>query len=226
MTIPEPALTVLLDQVVTGVEAWQAGVGARTKHPSVRIDPAAITRALDELVHRLHDNYPFFHPRYAGQMLKPPHPVAIAGYLAAMQINPNAHALDGGPATARLEREGVAELATMFGYREHLGHLTSSGTIANLEALYVARATHPGLGIAHGEQAHYTHGRMAGVLGIEAIAVPADRAGRMDVDALRDVLRTGRVGTVVATAGSTGLGAVDPVPQIVPLARGFRGRGH
>ena len=117
MTIPEPALTALLEQVVTGVEAWQAGFGARTTHPSVRIDPAAITAALDKLVHRLQDNYPFFHPRYAGQMLKPPHPAAVVGYLAAMLINPNNHALDGGPATARMEKEVVAELAAMFGYR-------------------------------------------------------------------------------------------------------------
>ena len=49
-------------------------------------------------------NYPFFHPRFAGQMLKPPHPVAVAGYLAAMLVNPNNHALDGGPPPARWRR--------------------------------------------------------------------------------------------------------------------------
>ena len=55
--------------------------------------------AFGEFTERLRDNYPFFHPSYAGQMLKPPHPAAVAGYLAAMLINPNNHALDGGPAT-------------------------------------------------------------------------------------------------------------------------------
>ena len=53
-------------------------------------------------------NYPFFHPRYAGQMLKPPHPVAAAAYAAAMLVNPNNHALDGGPATSEMEKEVVA----------------------------------------------------------------------------------------------------------------------
>jgi glutamate/tyrosine decarboxylase-like PLP-dependent enzyme len=89
-------------------------------------------------------------------MLKPPHPVATVGYLAAMLINPNNHALDGGPATAAMEKEAVARLAAMFAMPEHLGHLTSSGTIANLEALWVGRRERPGAAIAVSRDAHYT----------------------------------------------------------------------
>ena len=143
-----------------------------------------------------------------------------------MQINPNAHALDGGPATAALEREVVADLARMFGYTQHLGHLTSSGTIANLEALFVARSLHPDRGIAFSAEAHYTHGRMCGVLGIEPFTVPADAGGRMDLEALQAQLASGRIGTVVATAGTTGLGAVDQVQAIVELAQTYGARVH
>ena len=42
-----------------------------------------------ELTDRLRGSYPFFHPHYAGQMIKPPHPAAVVGYLSAMLINPN-----------------------------------------------------------------------------------------------------------------------------------------
>jgi glutamate/tyrosine decarboxylase-like PLP-dependent enzyme len=70
-----------------------------------------LAAAWAEYTERLQDNYPFFHPRYAGQMLKPPHPVAMAGYLAAMTVNPNNHALDGGPATGAMEKEVVGDLA-------------------------------------------------------------------------------------------------------------------
>src|SRR3712207_6417597 len=159
-------------------------------------------------------------------MLKPPHPAAIVGYLAAMLINPNNHALDGGPATAKMEREVVKQLATMFGYGEHLGHLTSSGTIANLEALFVARELHPGKGVAFSVDSHYTHGRMCGVLGVEDTKVKVDGAGRMDLDDLKKVLESGKIGTVVATAGTTGLGAVDPLHEILPLAREHGARVH
>jgi glutamate/tyrosine decarboxylase-like PLP-dependent enzyme len=159
-------------------------------------------------------------------MLKPPHPAAVLGYTTAMLINPNAHALDGGPATAALEKDVVARLAGMFGYAEHLGHLTSSGTIANLEALWVARESHPGKAIAYSSDAHYTHSRMCQVIGVEGISVRSDAAGRMDLDHLDEVLATGRVGTVVATLGTTGLGALDPLPQIVERARAAGARVH
>ena len=159
-------------------------------------------------------------------MLKPPHPAAVIGYLTAMLVNPNNHALDGGPATAQMEKEVVGQLAGMFGFEEHLGHLTSSGTIANLEALFVARQTHPGKAIAFSAEAHYTHSRMCHVLGIEGIAVPTTTDGSMDVQALEDLLRGGRIGTVVATTGTTGLGAVDPVHEIVPLCRTHGVRVH
>src|ERR1700712_4232584 len=175
-------------QVVEGIARWEAGFGATTTHPSLDVPDDRVQDVLTDLIGRLGDNYPFFHPRYAGQMLKPPHPAAIAAYLAAMQINPNAHALDGGPATARLEREAVAQLASMFGYHEHLGHLSSSGTIANLEALYIQRELHPDRAIAYSTEAHYTHGRMCGVLGVAATPIPVDGRARMDLDALRAAL--------------------------------------
>ena len=198
-----------------------------TAAPATEVDQDRLAAAWEDYTGRLQDNYPFFHPRYAGQMLKPPHPVAMAGYLAAMTVNPNNHALDGGPATGAMEKEVVGDLAAMFGLPgDTLGHLTSSGTIANLEALWVARQLHPGKAVAHSTEAHYTHGRMCEVLGIESVPVAADAAGRMDLDALESVLATGRVGTVVLTAGTTGLGAVDPVAEAIALRERYGCRLH
>lgn len=219
----------LAEQLRRAVErtgAWAAGYGAVDPHPSLVVPPDALDRATAELHERLRENYPWFHPRYVGQMQKPPHPAAVIGYVAAMLVNPNNHALDGGPATARMEKEVVARLAAMFGVDPHLGHLTSSGTVANLEALFVARQTHPGKAVAHSADAHYTHGRMCHVLGVESVAVPTAADGTTDLTALEEALRGGRIGTVVATTGTTGLGAVDPVHEIVPLARRYGARVH
>src|SRR5688500_7762513 len=88
-------------------------------------DPAALRRVVNEVADRLRDNYPYFHPQYAGQMLKPPHAVARLAYALAMWINPNNHALDGGRASSAMEKEAVAGIARMFGWDAHLGHLTS-----------------------------------------------------------------------------------------------------
>ncbi len=215
-----------LGQALTSNEAWAETFTPVRRHPSLEIPDGRFETAFEELTERLKDNYPFFHPSYAGQMLKPPHPAAVVGYLTTMLINPNNHALDGGPATAEMEREVVGQLARMFGYTEHLGHLTTSGTVANLEALFVARETHPGKGIAYSAEAHYTHGRMCGVLGVEGHTVPVDARGAMDLDALEDLLRTGGIGTVVLTAGTTGLGTVDPIHEALALRERYGVRIH
>ena len=215
-----------LGRAVEAVRDWQAGFGEFEQHASLAVSDDRFASAFADLAARLADNYPFFHPSYAGQMLKPPHPAAVVGYLATMLINPNNHALDGGPATAAMEKEVIAQLATMFGFSAHLGHLTTSGTIANLEALYVARELHPGRGIAYSSEAHYTHGRMCGVLGIEGAAVGVDNLGRIDLGELDAQLAGGRIGTVVATAGTTGLGAIDPVHEVLAVARRHGVRVH
>jgi glutamate/tyrosine decarboxylase-like PLP-dependent enzyme len=211
---------------VAAIGDWEDGFGAYEPHSSLAVSDERMAEVFTEFTGRLRDNYPFFHPSYAGQMLKPPHPAAVAAYLTAMLINPNNHALDGGPATAQMEKEVVAQLAGMLGFETHLGHLTTSGTIANLEALFVARELHPDRGIAYSAEAHYTHSRMCGVLGVEGTAVAVDGAGRMDLDELDALLAGGRIGTVVATAGTTGLGAIDPVNGVLAVARRHGVRVH
>ena len=227
---PDPLERLLERQAAAAVEIgerFQHRWGPFQRHPALEVDPEALGVAWREYAKRLDDNYPYFHPRFAGQMLKPPHPVAVAAYMAAMIINPNNHALDGGPATAAMEKELVRELAAMFRLpSDTLGHLTSSGTIANLEALWVARQLHPGKAIAFSQDAHYTHERMCGVLGVETVRIPTDHAGRMDLDALERELRGGRIATVVLTAGTTGLGALDPVHQAVELRERYGFRLH
>jgi tyrosine decarboxylase/aspartate 1-decarboxylase len=206
--------------------------------------PPGASSALAEAASRLHDNYPYHHPLYAGQMLKPPHPVARAAYALATSLNPNNHALDGGRASSAMEVEAVAELAAMVGLGNHLGHLTSGGTFANLEALWIAgqmaleHGREAGLGTSHSPipaiaasaQAHYTHSRISAVLGLPFLSVPVDSMNRMDVDALEAMVSAGLegqpIGTVVVTLGTTATGAVDPLDRILPLQRRFGFRIH
>ena len=206
----------VIDDALQWVQTWEGRWGERPAAPPV--DPDRWAAAWDEFTTRMDGNFPFFHPRFAGQMLKPPHAAAAAGYVAAMLVNPNNHALDGGPVTSEMSKEAVAELAAMLGLGEpNLGHLTASGTIANLEALWVARELHPDKGIAYGANAHYTHARMCQVLRMPAHEVPAGEHGRIDLDALDARCARGDIGTVVLTAGTTGLGAVDEIHEALVL---------
>jgi glutamate/tyrosine decarboxylase-like PLP-dependent enzyme len=199
-------------------------------NPAPLLDDAA-SDILHQVATRLHDNYPYGHPLYAGQMLKPPHPIARAAYALAMSINPNNHALDGGRASSAMEIEAVAALAKMFRLPQHLGHLASGGTFANLEALWVSGQlghTLDGtpMAIAASDQAHYTHSRISGVLGLPFISIPTDDHGRMDLEVLESLLQTEKIATVVVTLGTTAIGSVDPLDQVVALQKKYKFRIH
>ncbi|MBP9211560.1 MAG: aspartate aminotransferase family protein [Bacteroidetes bacterium] len=221
MSIPPNDLRSLTDTALRAQQEFRSRWEPFVTDPTLALPAGTMESVLEELAGRLNDNYPFFHPRYAGQMLKPPHPIAVAAYLTAMQINPNNHALDGGPATAKMELEAVRSLAAMFGYTDHLGHLTSSGTIANLEALWVARCIHPERAVAFSPNAHYTHRRMC-----EVLRVPSVEIDVTDLDALEKLFQQGTVGTLVVTIGTTGTGSVEPLHRILPIARKYGVRIH
>ncbi|MGO9325254.1 MAG: pyridoxal phosphate-dependent decarboxylase family protein [Terracidiphilus sp.] len=220
--------TEALEAEFAALPGFEAGPGPGT---------GELAAVLEETARRLGENYPYFHPLYAGQMLKPPHPVARAAYALAMKINPNNHALDGGRGSSAMEVEAVKEIPAMFGWKEFLGHLTSSGTFANLEALWMAGQLTEGQGtkglgtrgqkrIVGSEQAHYTHRRISSVLKLEYSSVATDERGRMSLDALEDELRAGDVSTVVATLGTTAMGAVDPLDEILSLKERYGFRVH
>jgi glutamate/tyrosine decarboxylase-like PLP-dependent enzyme len=125
-----------------------------------------------------------------------------------------------------MEVESVAALAAMFGLPQHLGHLTGGGTLANLEALWIAGKLAPGKRIVASAQAHYTHSRICAVLGIPFAAVPASSDGRLSLAALRAELQQGNVGTVVATLGATATGAIDALHELLALRAEFGFRLH
>ncbi len=200
-------------------EALKRLEGGFENLPDVNVDVNMDTlrTVLLEVAEKMRDNYPYQHPLYAGQMLKPPHSIARLAYMLSLWINPNNHALDGGRASSAMEKEAVADIANIFGWKTHLGHLCGGGTIANMEALWVSGRLNPGKKIVASQQAHYTHNRLSEVLGLSFQSIPCDSRARLDLNALEDVLKKGDVGAVVATMGTTATGSVDPLPEILDL---------
>ena len=192
----------------------------------IDLDIAGLQTVMLKVAEKMRDNYPYHHPLYAGQMLKPPHSIARLAYMLSMWINPNNHALDGGRASSAMEKEAVAGIAKLFGWETHLGHLCGGGTMANLEALWVSGCLNPGKKIVASEQAHYTHNRLTEVLHLPFQSIPCDSRAKMDLNALEDVLKKGDVGTVVATIGTTAAGSIDPLPDILELKETYNFRLH
>lgn len=105
---------------------------------------ATLTQELMGLLAELKRGVPFFSGRYKGHMNYEQTLASQVGYFAAMLFNPNNVAIEGSPVTTRLELEVARQLATMIGYDPHgsWGHVTSGGTVANFEALWIARNIH------------------------------------------------------------------------------------
>jgi L-2,4-diaminobutyrate decarboxylase len=170
--------------------------------------------------------------------------VAVAADLAASALNPSLDSWDQAPAATVLEAELIAELAELVGYEPQCaaGVLTSGGTESNMLALMLARDTvlggaeyRPELdGVDPARQprlfasraAHFSVQRAAALLGLgerAVVGIPVDRAQRLDPRALADALaasvRAGQTPVaVVATAGTTDTGAIDPLPACADLA--------
>lgn len=213
----------VLSKALEQLSEWENSFGAFEVDSSLLVPDKKIESVFRELVQKLKCNYPFHHPAYAGQMLKPPHEIAWAAYSLAMRVNPNNHALDGGPPSSEMEKEVIKKLASFFGYeKNYLGHLTSSGTIGNLEALWVSRKTHPNKKVIFSENAHYTHQRMCEVLEIDSETFQIDDGGNF----IPPAKKVNEIGTIVVTLGTTGLGEVEPLDQILSWAKEHEIRIH
>lgn len=221
MTLEKQSLTLLQE----ALEKLNGGFQNLPEfHSSPNLD--AIKPVLLEIATRMQDNFPYHHPLYVGQMLKPPTAIARLAYMLSMWINPNNHALDGGRASSVMEKEAVAEIARMFHWETHLGHLCGGGTMANLEALWIAMLKHPETKIVASSQAHYTHQRLCNVLRLPFQSVECDEQGCMDLSALEQLLAVEDIGTVVVTMGTTATGSVDPLPEILELQSKYKFHIH
>jgi len=209
-----------LERALEFARQRQAAPGALAGAAEFPLDVARFEAAWAEYRVRLDALASLASPGFAAQMAAAAHPVALLGYVAAMLLNPNNHDVRHGGATLAMEREVVAELAGMFGFPASAGgHLTSGGATANLDGIWSCRQRHPRGAIAFSEDAHFVHQRICRLIGAEAIVIPCDRRGRIEVARLEDLLRQGRVGCVVLSAGTAALGAVDPIDEVVALRR-------
>ncbi len=114
----------------------------------------------------------------------------------------------------RLEKEIIGWFGRLLKNRETAGYITTGGTEANIAALFIARKTRPrGKKILVPESAHYSIQRAADLLSLEIEWLPLDRNFRVEVSEIEDRIDKNTV-AVVATAGTSTLGVVDPIEEI------------
>ncbi|MQY32308.1 L-2,4-diaminobutyrate decarboxylase [Streptomyces sp. RB17] len=206
---------------------------------SPRIDAIDLDRplgdtaaALDELEDvYLRDAVYFHHPRYLAHLNCPVVIPAVLGEAVLCAVNSSLDTWDQSAGGTLIERRLIDWTAARIGLGPAAdGVFTSGGTQSNLQALLLAREeakTHSlaRLRIFASEVSHFSVQKSARLLGLgqEAVVpVPVDHDKRLRTVALaRELERCRRDGlvpmAVVATAGTTDFGSIDPLPEIAGL---------
>jgi aromatic-L-amino-acid decarboxylase len=177
------------------------------------------------------------HPLYLGLVNSSPMPAGVLGELIVSALDNNGGASHQGPAQAAAENELIRQLASRLDYDGH-GMLLAGGTYASLQALQLAKAhalpewieegplaVHAQPRLYYSDSVHFSVDRAAQVIGLgKASLAPLPSLGRgeLNPDVLEEMIKQDRRAghrpfAVVATAGTTGTGAIDPLQALADL---------
>ncbi|WOD38847.1 aspartate aminotransferase family protein [Nodosilinea sp. E11] len=243
------AIEAVFEQVTAHILDYLAGASRLVPLPTVKDiafegipeQPTAIASLLESLPSLMAQSMNPAHPGYLGHMDPLPATASLLGDWVAAALNNNMLSVEMSPVLSRLEPLLLADMAQLFGLGATAGGLlTSGGSLANLQALTVARnvkldclqaglAGGPPPLILASEMAHTSIQKAAMVLGLglNGVAlVPTDARGHMDVGALEAQIQSAIAGgqrpiAVVATAGTTVTGNIDPLPEIARIAQAY-----
>lgn len=181
-------------------------------------------RAADEVMAQLRAararDATFRSGRILGSMCTAPHPVAEEAYRLFLETNLGDPHLC--PGTRELEEKALGSMGALFHAPPTArGVFVTGGSEANFTALLLASRKHPGREVVLPESAHFSFDKATSYLELRANVARLDHDGRMDVDDVQE-----RIGKqtccVVALAGSTELGVVDPIAELSRLCRDLR----
>lgn len=234
-------LAAFLEQSCEQLTRWLGSAAFRSPLPALSVLPEVELSArgvpaeqlLADLQLVMDGAYNPNHPGAIAHLDPPPLAASIAADLVCAGLNNNLLAEELSPSLSHLERRLCSWLAERLGLPEGSGGVAASGgTLSNLMALVTARraaglATRGDAVVLASADAHVSLAKAMAVMGLPAealIAIQPDASGAMDPEALETQLdQLSRRGipaiAVVATAGTTVRGAVDPLPRLSALCR-------
>jgi glutamate/tyrosine decarboxylase-like PLP-dependent enzyme len=170
-------------------------------------------------------------PAFFGYVQSPPAPVGVVADLLASAADQNLTSWRSGPAAAAIEHQTLRWLGEFVGFDDAAtGILVSGGSAANLTALLVALRAMTGpdddrrtMRVYASAETHFSVAKAATALGVRLEPVAVDANRRLDPEALRTAIASDRAAgllpiCVVANAGTTSTGAVDPLDAVAAVA--------
>ena len=237
----DPALAAFLHAASDQLCRWWSESDQRSPLPLLSVLPEAAPAAhglppealLEDLQLVMDGAFNPVHPGSMAHLDPPPLTASVAADLICAGLNNNLLAEELSPSLSRLERSLTAWMAEALGLGERAGGVAASGgSLSNLMALVVARQQAGLVGASDAvvfcsADAHVSIAKALMVMGLPPQAlrqVPVDGEGRMCPEQLRQGLDQAHAAgqpvlAVVATAGTTVRGAVDPLAALAPLCR-------
>lgn len=170
-------------------------------------------------------------PRFFGYVFSPPNPVAVAADTLASAADQNVTSWRSAPSATEIEWTTLRWLSEFIGFGSDVaGLFLSGGSLAHLTVALIALHAHGAgdadrrrLSLFVSEQAHFSFDKAAVALGVDLRRVPTDERLRMDPDALTAAIAADRAEgnrpfCIVATAGTTPTGAIDPIARLAEIA--------
>ncbi|OFZ30679.1 MAG: hypothetical protein A2622_13495 [Bdellovibrionales bacterium RIFCSPHIGHO2_01_FULL_40_29] len=177
----------------------------------------------------LQKEIPQFSPRYLGHMFSELSLPGLLGHVAALLHNPNNISKESSHVGLQIEADAIKALYKMFRWPQGLGHLTSGGTVANLEALLRMRSQispemWPEAKLLTSAAAHYSWKKNLKIMGFPdsaLVEIPLDAQGRMSTSYLKKLLPTLKspILGIVTLFGSTERGTIDDIDTISKLLK-------
>ena len=237
----DPQLQRFLEEASARLCAWLGSASERSPLPALRLLPEAFPepqgvgadRLLDDLQQLMDGAYQPNHPGALAHLDPPPNTASIAAELICAGLNNNLLAEELSPSLSQLERQLCSWFAARFELPEGSGGVAASGgSLSNLTALVTARHCRgldhdPNAVVLISEDAHVSLDKAGRVMGLKPDGIrriPVDSRGCMVLPALREQLQWLQQHeraciAVVATAGTTVRGAIDPIPALAKLCR-------
>ena len=172
---------------------------------------------MEDLESRLQEDFTYNSGRIIGSMCTSPHPLARRVYARFLEKNLGDSGLF--PAVAEIERETISMLGTLLSNPEASGQIVTGGTEANVLALWTAKklAKKTNCEVVVPASAHCSFDKAADLLGLKLVKARLNNKFQVDVGAVKKAINQ-RTIAIVGIAGSTGLGAVDPIDELSELA--------
>jgi tyrosine decarboxylase/aspartate 1-decarboxylase len=167
---------------------------------------------LDELDRLKARDFSFSSGHILGSMCTQPHPIAREAYMRFLETNLGDPELC--PGTKEIESRFISFVSKLLHAPQGaVGQIVTGGTEGNITAMWIAKQLSGKKEIILPESAHFSFQKIASLMDMELIEIPLTKHYVMDIAQLKKKIH-GKIAAVVGLAGSTELGAIDPIPEL------------